>query len=96
MRFTEWAAAAGGGSGGSGGGGRLYGRVLVWEGGGGALVHLRAFSLPSLRSLLAAATVFVNKYTRKLCAATDTDAVKAEVGKEAEAAQAARQAAKGE
>jgi hypothetical protein len=45
--------------------------------------------------LLAAATVFVNKYTRKLCAATDTDAVKAEVGKEAEAAQAARQAAKG-
>ena len=69
------------------------GRVLVFEGGsGGALVH---FSLPSLRSLLAAATVFVNKYTRKLCAATDTDAVQAEVGEEAEAAQAARQAAKG-
>ena len=54
------------------------------------LVH---FSLPSLRFLLAA-TVFVNKYTRKLCAATDKDAVQA-VGEEAEAAQAARQAAKG-
>jgi len=45
--------------------------------------------------LLAAATVYVNKYTREQCAATDTDAVQAEVGEEAEAAQAARQAAKG-
>jgi hypothetical protein len=45
--------------------------------------------------LLAAATVYVNKYTREQCAATDKDAVLAEAGKEAEAAQAARQAAKG-
>ena len=56
------------------------------------LVH---FSLPSLRFLLAAATVFVHKITREQCAATDKDAVKAEAGEEAEAAQAARQAAKG-
>ncbi len=42
-----------------------------------------------------ATTVFVNKYTRKLCAATDKDAVQAVVGKEAEAAQAARMAARG-
>jgi hypothetical protein len=55
------------------------------------LVH---FSLPSLRFLLAAATVYVHKITREQCAATDKDAVQA-VGKEAEAAQAARQAAKG-
>ena len=69
--------------------------MLVFESGGGALVHLSAFSLPSLRSLLAAATVYVHKNTREQCAATDKDAVLAEAGKEAEAAQAARQAAKG-
>jgi hypothetical protein len=36
-----------------------------------------------------------HKITREQCAATDKDAVLAEAGKEAEAAQAARQAAKG-
>jgi hypothetical protein len=42
-----------------------------------------------------ATTVYVNKYTRKLCAAADKDAVLAEVGEEAEAALAVRMAAKG-
>ena len=74
-----------------GGGGGSTGRVLVREAAARALVH---FSLPPLRSLLAATTVYVNNVTRKLCAAMDEGAVLAE-GDEAEAALSARQAATG-